>query len=344
MTMNDHSRTTPGTSGRGRRRRGTWARAVTMQRRDERGNALIIALFIVLFISLVMGALVGYTNTSQTTSSAYRDVRDERYSGDSAIEAAINWAADNPNVAVDPALTATPDPCVFRVTTEVGPVSVTCDAEEGSGEPAEGGMLPPEALLLLGKRVDWTGSGTRDETTGPYNAPLCKGWWDTFSGWFSTGVEPNANDGYKEYSALFKPRVGLGTLNTSCNDEHERGWDPFVVQDGDVHRRWSHGGLRRVRVVSMCWMGPSRPRRGCTGGNMTCSLPVGVPRARTCRRAQRNTRGQRPRPALSDTGERPDANRHASTSGCRSASVPTERCSRATRPPRTTRCAPLPTR
>lgn len=243
-----------------------------MQRRDERGNALIIALFIVLFISLVMGALVGYTNTSQTTSSAYRDVRDERYSGDSAIEAAINWAADNPNVAVDPALTATPDPCVFRVTTEVGPVSVTCDAEEGSGEPAEGGMLPPEALLLLGKRVDWTGSGTRDETTGPYNAPLCKGWWDTFSGWFSTGVEPNANDGYKEYSALFKPRVGLGTLNTSCNDEHERGWDPFVVQDGDViaaGRMVGYGASGGFDVLD----GSLKARRGCTGGNMTCSLP-----------------------------------------------------------------------
>ena len=246
---------------------------------DQAGNVLIITLMIVLFVSAITAALLTYASTSNRAAVAYRDIRDARYSGDGAVEAAVNWVAADPDLARDPDLSATTPACAYIVPTDIGDVTVTCGADRGggSGEEAEGGLLPPEALLLTGRRVNWNESGVRNEQTGPYNAPLCRGWWDSVTNFFSNGTDPNAGDGYKEYSALFKPRVGLGVLNTTCNNEHARTFQQFtvdgpVVAAGRIRGTGTQGGFQALGAGNTI-----TARHNCTGGGMTsCNVSVGT--------------------------------------------------------------------
>lgn len=254
------------------------------KRRDattqQSGSVLILTLAVVLFTTIIAAVLITYANTSQKTSVAYRDIRDARYAGDGAIQSAVNWASNRPNVAKDPNLGGTVDDCVFKVTTDVGPVTVTCAAEAGSqsGAPTDLGLLPPEALVLTGNRTVSGSTNPSDSADngepGPFNAPMCKGWWDVVADFFYGNFDPNASIDYREYSVLFKPRVGLGTLNASCNSAQTRPWKEFKVQ-GDVAaagRIKGFGAAGGFRSVSSD--GVSTPkvyaRYDCFGGGQTC--------------------------------------------------------------------------
>ncbi|MHB1139613.1 MAG: hypothetical protein ACYC2O_11695, partial [Microthrixaceae bacterium] len=143
------------------------------------------------------------STTSQRTIGAARETRVERYTADGSIKAAINWAKDNTGVALDPDLAppSTPNPCVYHY--EGVTVSCVADAGSGSGEPAESGQVPPEALLMLGER---------HAQTGPFNVAKCNGLFDTAGDWFTGAIDgflgsgDLAAIGLPEKSAVFLPQ------------------------------------------------------------------------------------------------------------------------------------------
>ena len=150
-------------------------------------------------------------------------------------------------------------PCVVHTPTEIGTVTASCASEAGSnsGKPAEGGLIPEEALVLTGDRAI---------EPGPYNREVCKGWWDTFTGWFNNGVDPNAT-GPGEYSSWFRVRKGLGFATATCNQDRSRPKQTFTVQ-GDVAAAGrivvETGSAASVSTFGTT-TGTITARRGCTG-------------------------------------------------------------------------------
>lgn len=234
-----------------------------VRRRDEQGSVLVLALVILMVMAMVVGTLVALTATNHAASKVYKDVRTSRYAGDGAIEAAVNWAKDQPRVGREAGLDATDPACVYQTPTEVGTVTVSCAAtpNSDSGVPTEGGVIPPEALLTL---------GTRHTQPGPQNVPACKGWWDTAAGWFANGVDPDATVGYYEPGALFKRRNGLGVLGATCDQERKRSMQNFKVRGNLV----SAGRIEvPAGVVTMFPPYTAKARAGCVGGGLTCTTP-----------------------------------------------------------------------
>ena len=231
--------------------------------RNQQGSVLVLALVIMAVLVLMIGALVALTATNHAASKVYKDVRTTRYAGDGAIQAAINWAKDQPRVGRQPGLDSTDPACVFQTPTEVGTVTVSCDAVDGSdsGVPAEGGLVPPEALLAL---------GTRHTQPGPQNVPACKGWWDTFTGWFSNGVDPANTAAFYEPGALFKRRNGLGVLGATCDQDRSRSMSNFKVNGNLVAAGRIEVPSGAVTVISPF---TAKARAGCTGGGLTCTTP-----------------------------------------------------------------------
>lgn len=247
------------------------------RRRAQEGSALLLALVLLAVMVIGVSALVALTTTNHAASRIYRSERTTRYAGDSAVQAAVNWAKDQPRVGRDPALDSTDPACVYQVPTSVGSVTVSCaaTAKMSSGAPKEGGLVPPEALLLL---------GTRDIQPGPLNAPACTGWWDTFTGWFANGVDPDATSAYSEPGALFKKRNGLGVLGAACNVDRTRSMQNFKIRGNMV-------AAGRIVVpngaVTMISPSSAKARTGtkiqadgspltipeCSGGGLTCTTP-----------------------------------------------------------------------
>lgn len=127
--------------------------------RGEQGSTLVTVMVVVAVLALIIAALVGLTNTSQRATRAFKAQRTERYDGDAAIKAAVNWAATKADVGRDPAYFNGPNadaPCAYAVPASAGvPAAVvTCAAEAGSGSgiPSDTGKAPDQALLLLGQR------------------------------------------------------------------------------------------------------------------------------------------------------------------------------------------------
>jgi hypothetical protein len=177
-------------------------------------------LAVILVVSFVSAALVGYVFANSKVISADADVRRDVYEGDGAIKAAINWAKTNPDAALDDEYfgPSAVDDCMYQVPSSEGgeSVSVTCDTpdDEASGVPADQGQVPPEALLLL---------GARHNEPGPYSFPHCAGGLDGFldvlAGWF--GAAPTNKAG-PEQSLLVAPANraagrASGSDNGGCN-------------------------------------------------------------------------------------------------------------------------------
>ena len=80
--------------------------------RNQQGSVLVLALVIMAVLVLMIGALVALTATNHAASKVYKDVRTTRYAGDGAIQAAINWAKDQPRVGRQPGLDSTDPACV----------------------------------------------------------------------------------------------------------------------------------------------------------------------------------------------------------------------------------------
>lgn len=247
------------------------------RRRAQAGSALLLALVLMAVMVIGVSALVALTTTNHAASRVYRAERTTRYAGDSAIQAAVNWAKDQPRVGRDPSLDSTDPACVYQAPTSVGSVTVSCAATTNmnSGTPTEGGLVPPEGLLLL---------GTRDIQPGPQNVPACKGWWDTVTGWFANGVDPNATISFSEPGALFQKRTGLGMVGATCDQPRSRTMQNFKIRGNMVA-----AGRIVVPNGAVTVIPPSTPKartgtkvkadgttrsiEACSGGGLTCEDP-----------------------------------------------------------------------
>lgn len=205
-------------------------RPVRRRRRNDDGATLIIAMVVMLVMGVLVSSVAMYATTASRGVESYRVQRDERYAGDAAIKTAVNWASTQPDVGRDPSLGLSSTPCIMATTAVVDgestPVKVSCgaDAGGGSGQPAEVGLVPPEAIVLTSQRT---------KESGPYTARQCKGWWDTIAGWFTddyaVGIDYGAGLA-PETGAWFRPRSGYGTLSATCNNPFSRGWAGFKIR------------------------------------------------------------------------------------------------------------------
>ncbi|MCB1247333.1 MAG: hypothetical protein KDB69_08710, partial [Acidimicrobiia bacterium] len=171
---------------------------------------MLITLACVLVSSVLVASLTAYAQASNRAVEDYREQRYGRYAGEGAIDAAVNWARYQPDVALDPAQ-STPDPCVYQFSTVAdGVVTVSCGAEAGSGsgiDPAAG-LKPPEAILALGRRQN---------QSAPYNSAACEGWATSLLdglGWLfsSTDMPGSAKEAkWVEQGIKLRRRDGVGT-------------------------------------------------------------------------------------------------------------------------------------
>lgn len=129
------------------------------RRRGQEGSALVTVLVVFAVLVIIVSALVGLSVTSQRSTRAFKTQRTERYEGDAAIKAAVNWASTKTNVGRDPDYfkgASADDPCKYVVPAQGGQaeITVTCAADPGSGSgiPADTGKTPDQAVLLLGQR------------------------------------------------------------------------------------------------------------------------------------------------------------------------------------------------
>ena len=101
-----------------------------------------------LFVTLVASSLMSAEWTSNRATPALVTSRLNRYAGDGAASALVNWAKSTPNVGRD----SNPDqfpgdpPCVLNVPTATGPVTATCVGDRFSGE-LPTGTWPDQTLL-----------------------------------------------------------------------------------------------------------------------------------------------------------------------------------------------------
>ncbi|MCU1497428.1 MAG: hypothetical protein JWM47_1381 [Acidimicrobiales bacterium] len=148
--------------GRGRRR----IVAPTERLQREGGSSLIIALSFIMVIGILVSAITTFAYTNLRTSRVYRELRNERYAGDGAVEAAINSVRTKLTMGRDPDYNSTDPPCVYTVGTGTDQVTVTCSADPGSesGVPNETGLVPPQAITALGQRHN---------EVGPLNETQC---------------------------------------------------------------------------------------------------------------------------------------------------------------------------
>lgn len=253
---------------------------IGVERRDERGASLIIALAVIMFLSIIAAAVLTYAEVSYRSTASFRDQRDERYAGDGAIAASVNYARGNGDVAVDPDLSSTQ--CRYYTPSDVGTVTVSCaaDAGSGSGAPADVGLVPPESLLLL---------GTRQNQPGVYNAPNCGGWWDGIVDFFSVGINPQTT-GPAEYSGWFAKRYGVGLLGASCNQIRTRPNQAMSVR-GNVY---AAGVLRAENNLDVgITDGVMWARAGCQG-SLASNCSTTTPANRTAMPYQPQLAGTRP--------------------------------------------------
>lgn len=195
----------------------------------EAGASLMLTLACVLVASVLVASLTAYAQVSNRVVTDYRAQRNERYAGEGAIDAAVNWASTNPNVALDPAQ-STPDLCNYQVSTPAnGIVTVSCGAEPGSGSGIddEAGLKPAEAILTLGRRHNQSPA---------FNSADCAGWATPIIdglNWIVSGgnMSQEAQDRTKwgETSIKLKRRTGVGTNlfgilpGATCNVDYNRG-------------------------------------------------------------------------------------------------------------------------
>lgn len=236
------------------------ATLVTTERlRGERGASLVVALALILVLAVSLSAVLAYTTTVWNASNTYRDQRVDRYSADAAIEAAIDYVRDQPDMGRDPEYSDADPPCVYNVPTQAGTIAVTCDADPGSdsGVPLETGKVPDHAILAL---------GDRHNEVKPYNRTDCK----------IAGV-PFGQDG-PESSIYFEPGgerayFENGDPFTLCG-QRVRTVQDFNVQGSIVARgkisAWSGAGtLTSQDLVTEDGTIPGSVRAG-----FGCGLPV----------------------------------------------------------------------
>lgn len=201
--------------------------AQTRRLRDQRGSSLVIAMVFLLVIGMLVSALSAYAFANLSATKAYRAQRDERYAGDAALQAGINYIRNQRLMGRDPGYSASDPPCVYNVTTDtsVGPVAVTCQADAGSksGVPDEQGKVPDNAILALGQRHNEVGpfNGTQCET-GLFGASNPEAEPSLF---FRPGEVRNHNEIPTE---IFNPSTWSGCQN------RQRSNDPFNVKGNVV--------------------------------------------------------------------------------------------------------------
>ena len=254
----------------------TFARAGSVGQ-GQRGSTLIVALLFVGLFSLIVATLLTFATTSVRSTEAYRSQRDSGYDADGAIKAAVNWAKDQPDECIHPDYQVGTSEYDFEGVA-TGDLTVTCEGEADGeyGKPKEPGLVPPEALLML---------GTRHNEPGPYNTGKCTGAFDTLGGWISDGVlgflglSDLAAVGSKEPSGFFGPKRynsfwSCGTANRSFNEFAVEG---KVVAAGTL--RVPNGTLTAVKPDNSLLTGGVVARYGCDNPSIEpdCLTGANVP-------------------------------------------------------------------
>lgn len=246
----------------------------------QAGASLLIALGVLAFLMAIVGAMVALNSGSTKRVKAYENVREARYAGDGAIKAAVNWAKDNPNVAVDPAYFGTDANgndsnanCVYQIVdVNLGPVTASCHTEEdsNSGVPEQQGKTPPEALLLL---------GARHNEPGPYSTNGCSKSW--FSGAFAdvlsylTGNQ-GVWDGTSERSLSVRPlkRYINGSCKNFARDFNAVKVQGPIVAAGEIG--WEAGTGSLTVYGDGTQRGSVMAKYGCVNGSTTIVRLISV--------------------------------------------------------------------
>jgi Tfp pilus assembly protein PilX len=130
-------------------------------RREERGSALLIALVIITVLGLVLGAMLGFLDSSFRTTVVVNSQRDQVYAAEGAVRAAVD------RIRTDLARGNDGDSaCGYSTPASFAngqQVNVTCEAFPGSGSTGTPDNRPDDAILALSKwGKTWT-SGSIDE-------------------------------------------------------------------------------------------------------------------------------------------------------------------------------------
>ena len=235
-------------------------------RRSEDGSTLLIALAMLIMASISVAALVGFMNTTQGSVRVFRGVRNDRYAAAGAIDEAVNWARNKATVGLDEAYyPGSSAACVFHSSdTPVGPLTASCAADPNaqSGIPHDEGLVPTEALLLL---------GDRQTEPGPYGYSKCASLWDSVANFFT-----NDTPGASESSLYFKKQTrsqGFGVLPCTARSRANQSLKVSgeIVAAGNIV---AQDGLNITKVLTngSADSNPPRARYGCT--NVTCSTAI----------------------------------------------------------------------
>src|SRR5438105_5764486 len=102
----------------------------TTMRKDERGVALVMTLFLMAALSALAVSLMFLSQTETSSSRNYRTMSQARYAGEAGIHKAINYLLNtytNPSSYTSYDLTKSPVTCLAGCT-HTGTTTTTCDS------------------------------------------------------------------------------------------------------------------------------------------------------------------------------------------------------------------------
>jgi hypothetical protein len=116
-------------------------KAALSRRRDERGQALLIALGFVAMFGVIAASLGSYATANLMSSERLRNVRSAQFAVDGAVKTAVNWAQSDANIPAS-AVSATTN-CFRSQSINGVTVQVVCQAT------APGPATPPTSGVTV---------------------------------------------------------------------------------------------------------------------------------------------------------------------------------------------------
>ncbi len=237
-----------------------------LARHSEAGAALVIALVMIVVFGVILAGLLTYAGTSVSTDRTYSTIRKQRYAGDSAIRAAINWVRDQPKLARDPALSVNDPACVYHVPSQVGTITTSCAADRngGSGKPSQGGLVPDQAIVALGERQN----ESRNQGSNQFNNSGCG---SDFINFFSPeSPEPSAEPSILlQFNSIRQPNGVSFVCNTRSRPTGEFTVNGNVLAAGRV-KATSGFNIRTDTTHTL------QAKAGCIGTSPLCSANSGL--------------------------------------------------------------------
>ncbi|WP_426574841.1 hypothetical protein [Aquihabitans sp. McL0605] len=237
-----------------------------LRRCSERGAALVIALVMIIVLGVILAGLLTYSGTSVSSDRTYSTIRKQRYAGDNAIRAAVNWVRDQPKLARDPALSVNDPACVYHVPSEVGTITTSCAADRngGSGKPSQGGLVPDNAIVALGAQQN----ESKNQGSNQYNNSGCG---SDFVNFFSPeSPEPSAEPSILlQYNSVKQPN-GVGFVcQTRSRPAGEFTVNGNVLAAGNI-KATAGFNIRTDTTHSV------QAKAGCVGTSPLCAANSGL--------------------------------------------------------------------